>query len=205
VYLPPTGTSDYLLEKFESLIDNVMAKYLPIRKIRIKRGDKPWITSEMKKLLNKRDNRRIRFNLTRSPDDGEYYRQYKYYVRAKLNLAEDNYYKEKLSVNTQPKDLYKTCNKILGNKENSSIPITRMNVNNEPTDDHVLIFDAFASCFELEPNSGSNILTEFGDGELDVDTSGMVIKERDVSNALYKLYHTSNSVYYSTSVYHTSN
>ena len=146
-------TNDAVLEtgRFFAWAQYLVDKYFPVKKkvISAKRLSSPWITSSIKKCINKKHRWfkmfRAKVITYRS------YREYCKMVGNLLKIAERQYYSNKFrALNRDSRKNWQFINSLLGN-EKVSIPC-ELNINNALISDQKVIADAFGEFFCRVPN-----------------------------------------------------
>ena len=121
-----------VVESFDDLNDTVSAwntlfvdvanRHAPIKKLRIKRAIKPWITKELKELLADRD---YAFKVAKRSgnDQGKWdtFRKLKNLTNRKIKAAEVLYYNNLIESTQGPKEMWRTLNSALGNKKDENL------------------------------------------------------------------------------------
>ena len=121
-----------VVESFDDLNDAVSAWntlfidvancHAPIKKLRIKRPIKPWITKELKELMAERD---YAFKVARrsGKEQGKWdnFRKLKNLTNRKIKAAEALYYKNLIESTQGLKEMWRTLNSALGNKKDENL------------------------------------------------------------------------------------
>ena len=106
-----------------TLFVNVLNKHAPIQSKRIrKRGNIPWLNSEVKTKLFKRDSLKKKAIQTNNEHDWKLYRLSRNDANSALRSAKKDYYVNKFSNNHRnPKASWKTINDILGRSKKQDV------------------------------------------------------------------------------------
>ena len=121
-----------VVESFDDLNDAVSAwntlfidvanRHAPIKKLRIKRAIKPWITKELKELMAERD---YAFKVAKRSgnEQGKWnnFRKLKNLTNRKIKAAEALYHKNLIESTQGPKEMWRTLNSALGNKKDENL------------------------------------------------------------------------------------
>ena len=112
------GDLNDAISAWNTLFLDVANRHAPIKKLRMKRTIKPWITKELKEIMAGRD---YAFKVAkRSGDEQEKwnnYRRLKNLTNRKIRAAEATYYKNLIESAQGPKETWCTLNSVLGNKK----------------------------------------------------------------------------------------
>ena len=142
---------------------DILRKYIPMRPVNIKTKDKPWITSEVKRLIRHHDRLFNKYKQTRSQRHHDIYRIAKYEARISIDQAKEhhrNRLAEKLAdPHYTPKDYWKLNHQLLGNSQHTHIPalLHEGHAVTEPQENAEL-FNAFFASHSSTPTN--DILTD---------------------------------------------
>ena len=114
---------DGMWEICKTLFVDVLNKHAPIQSKRIrKRGNIPWLNSEVKAKLFKRESLKKKAIQTNNEHDWKLYRLYRNDANSALRSAKKDYYVNKFSNNHRnPKASWKTINDILGRSKKQDV------------------------------------------------------------------------------------
>ena len=104
-------------EIWKDLFLEVLDKHAPLQRKKIRSHKIPWITSQIKSLINTRDKLKIKATISKSETDWVNYKAARNQVNIKLRNAKQNYYSTKIAgQKCNPKEAWKTINNLLGKK-----------------------------------------------------------------------------------------
>ena len=99
---------------WKALFFSVINRHAPTKKKRLKNKASPWLTIELKKLMNERDNFKRTAIKSNSTEDWKRYREMKNSINNRIKRAKKDYYNKKFSAcSNNPKEMWKTINNIL--------------------------------------------------------------------------------------------
>ncbi|CAB3994585.1 Hypothetical predicted protein [Paramuricea clavata] len=107
--------TDSMWTLWKELFLEVLDKHVPIQHIRKKSSSIPWLTSEIKKLLFDRDKKKCRAMIIKLNANWDEYKASRNKVNIALRQAKADYYRNKIATqNNNPKEAWKTINRLLG-------------------------------------------------------------------------------------------
>jgi hypothetical protein len=103
------GSCDEQFQYFSSLVDGIVDKYLPLKRIKSDSSDKPWITPEIKRLISKRQ---VTWNRGNKP----MFRFYRNKINNLCRRARSKYYTNNVANTTQsnPRKWWSAVKNIAG-------------------------------------------------------------------------------------------
>ena len=114
-------TIDQAVEIWQSLLMDIIDKHMPMHSKRVRDRDSPWMSSDIYKLMKKRD--KLKKKACRLKDEklmGEY-RKLRNKVTAEIGKAKKKYYSDKLSeFNNSPNNTWKTLKSFIPKKKGDS-------------------------------------------------------------------------------------
>ena len=113
-------TVDEAVEVWQKLLLNVVNKHMPMRTKRVRDRDSPWMTSDIYKLMKKRD--KLKKKACKLKDEklmGEY-RKLRNKVTAEIGKAKKRYYSDKLAEFNNSKNTWKTLKSVIPSKKGDS-------------------------------------------------------------------------------------
>ena len=145
-------------EIWKDLFLEVLDKHAPLQRKKIRSHKIPWITSQIKSLINTRDKLKIKATISKSETDWVNYKAARNQVNIKLRNAKQNYYSTKIAgQKCNPKEAWKTINNLLGKKAKQTI-VNELDMNKNILQDPQEIVEGFNEYFSnIGPNLASNI------------------------------------------------
>ena len=145
-------------EIWKDLFLEVLDKHAPLQRKKIRSHKIPWITSQIKSLINTRDKLKIKATISKSETDWVNYKAARNQVNIKLRNAKQNYYSTKIAgQKCNPKEAWKTINNLLGKKAKRTI-VNELDMNKNILQDPQEIVEGFNEYFSnIGPNLASNI------------------------------------------------
>ena len=111
---------------WSDLFLNTCKDFIPFRKVKIRPRDKPWMTSEIRRLLRIRDRQFKRFKRTRRPEHEEVFKRARSDARKAMDQAKVAYREKLVEKLTDPtcsvKTFWKVSKELYGVKVKSGIP-----------------------------------------------------------------------------------
>ena len=151
---------NHMWEIWKELFLEVLNKHAPLQHKKTKPSKVPWITTEIKSLINERDKLKRKAIITKLETDWSKYKRTRNQVNIKLRNAKTNYYSSKIfNQKSNPKKAWRSINNLLGKRnKNSKINelILEGNTLNNPKD----IAEGFNNYFSnIGPDLASQIPT----------------------------------------------
>ena len=145
-------------EIWKDLFLEVLDKHAPLQRKKIRSHKIPWITSQIKSLINTRDKLKLKATISKSETDWVNYKAARNQVNIKLRNAKQNYYSTKIAgQKCNPKEAWKTINNLLGKKTKQTI-VNELDMNKNILQDPQEIVEGFNEYFSnIGPNLASNI------------------------------------------------
>ncbi|XP_032237174.1 uncharacterized protein LOC116618025 [Nematostella vectensis] len=108
---------------WKDLFLNVLDRHAPVQSKRKKAFNVPWLTREIKDLINNRDKLKRKAMVSKLRNDWDDFKASRNKVNIALRLAKSNYYRNKIAnQKNNPKEAWKTINSLLGRtKENTTV------------------------------------------------------------------------------------
>ena len=143
-------------EIWKNLFLEVLDKHAPLQHKKIRSNKVPWMTSDIKKLMNTRDNFKRKAILTNNENDWLIFKTTRNKVNIELRNAKKDYYFSKIADQKfNPKKAWKSINSLLG-RQNKPTVINQLGENNFTN--HEDIAEGFNEYFSnIGPNLASNI------------------------------------------------
>jgi len=114
---------------FKTLFIGVLDSIAPAKTIRVKQRSEPWFASEILNLIKLRDKALCDFNKTKTPSNFVLYKRLRNEVKAMVDKAKVDYYKDNLHKNkNNPKKLWQTI-KQLGSSKNTKSKSSNIGLN----------------------------------------------------------------------------
>jgi len=118
---------DSKVSLFNSYLLGLFDKHAPVRTVKLKKYSAPWITSELKRLINTRNKLWKMFKKSGSSVDFVY-RQFRNQVKQKLWNSKVNYYNGLFSTSADPKFLWSKIKSLgIGTVAKNPIPVVPAN------------------------------------------------------------------------------
>ena len=135
--------TDSMWTLWKELFLEVLDKHAPVQHIRKKSSSIPWLTSEIKKLLFDRDNKKRRAMITKLNADWDEYKASRNKVNIALRQAKADYYRNKIATqNNNPKEAWKTINSLLG-RSFSDTSVNELKINDANLTSPSVSFEQF--------------------------------------------------------------
>ena len=113
---------DSAVEAWNLLFSDVANKHAPIKKIRIKETQTPWLTTKLKDVMQDHDYHHRKAVKSNSEFHGNTYKKLKCLVNKQVERSKADYYLELINNNKgNSSGLWKTLNEITGRKLTSSV------------------------------------------------------------------------------------
>ena len=123
----PNGMWDIWKELFLEILD----KHAPLQKKKIKSKSTPWITSNIKNMINTRDKLMRKAVIIKLKTDWENYKRMKNDTSLQIRQAKKEEYSNKITCERQnPKSAWKTINNLLG-KQTKHSKVNELNINDK--------------------------------------------------------------------------
>ncbi len=153
--------TDCMWSLWKELFLEVLDKHAPIQHIRKKSSTISWLTSEIKKLLFDRDDRKRKAMITKLNGDWDEYKASRNKVNIALRQAKANYYRNKIATqNNNPKKAWKTINGLL-DRSFSDTSVNELKINDANLTLPDEIAEAFNSYFSnVGPILGHNSMAD---------------------------------------------
>ena len=145
-------------EIWKNLFLEVLDKHVPLQHKKIRSNKVPWMISDIKKLMNTRDNFKRKAILTNNENDWLIFRTTKNKVNIELRNAKKDYSCSKIADQKfNPKKAWKSINSLLG-RQNKPTVINELRVGENNFISHEDIAEGFNEYFSnIGPNLASNI------------------------------------------------
>ena len=122
-----------LFDEFEDKVDcfnrlflQVLELHAPLKTFKVRNTTTPFITAEIKSLMNQRDNQHRLARLSSTPSDWEAYRSLRRDVKTKIRQAEISYVRKEINSNKENKtSIWKTVRRCLNPSGTSCMPYSR--------------------------------------------------------------------------------
>ena len=125
-----TDNIDEAIDHFTSVYNSILEEHAPIKIIQNRSNYVPYISTEIKTLMKKRNSLKIIASKSGRPDDFNQYKIVRNQVLSKLKKAKFKYYRDKFNdPSASPKDIWKNAYEILGSPK-SSFP-SQIVINNQ--------------------------------------------------------------------------
>ncbi|CAB4026746.1 Hypothetical predicted protein [Paramuricea clavata] len=113
---------DSKLATFNSVLLSTLEAHAPVKRIKIRSRPCPYVTTEIKDLMNTRDRILRRFKTTRDDNDWHIYKEARQTVKTTLRNAERNYIRNEVQTHKdKPGCLWKIINKVIPSKERPTL------------------------------------------------------------------------------------
>ena len=152
----PNGMWDIWKELFLEILD----KHAPLQKKKIKSKSTPWITSNIKNMINTRDKLKRKAIIIKLKTDWENCKRMRNNTSLQIRQAKKEYYSNKITCERQdPKSTWKTINNLLG-KETKHSKVNELNINDKNLTSPSEIAEGFNEFFsEIGPKLAEEIGT----------------------------------------------
>jgi len=112
-----------MLLKWKELFLNILNKHAPIQNKRLRtRQSVPWLTGDIKGLIQNRDKLKQKAISTNQEEVWEAYKSARNKVNIALRKSKTNYYRERIELQKDsPKEAWKTINSLLGRSTNNTV------------------------------------------------------------------------------------
>lgn len=109
---------------FNSLLIELFDKHAPLKTVKLKEYDEPWMTKELKKERKKRDKLWKKFKISGSPEVFENYRQFRNKLKQKMRNAKVKYFNDLFNTSDSPKFIWSHIKSLgIGNQRKESVPV----------------------------------------------------------------------------------
>ena len=145
-------------EIWKKLFLEVLDQHAPLQHKKIRSNKVPWITSDIKKLMNTRDNFKRKAILTNNENDWLNFKTTRNKVNIEQRNAKKDYYSSKIAGQKfNPKKAWKSINNLLG-RQNKPTVINELRVGENHLANHKDIAEGLNEYFSnIGPNLASNI------------------------------------------------
>ena len=145
-------------EIWKNLFLEVLDKHAPLQHKKIRSNKVPWMTSDIKKLMNTRENFKRKAILTNNENDWLIFKTTRNKVNIELRNAKKDYYSSKIADQKfNPKKAWKSINSVLG-RQNKPTVINELLVGENNFTNHEDIAEGFNEYLSnIGPNLASNI------------------------------------------------
>ena len=145
-------------EIWKNLFLEVLHKHAPLQHKKIRSNKVPWMTSDIKKLMNTRDNFKRKAILTNNENDWLIFKTTRNKVNIELRNVKKDYYSSKIADQKfNPKKAWKSINSLLG-RQNKPTVINELRVRENNFTNNEDIAKGFNEYFSnIGPNLASNI------------------------------------------------
>ena len=108
------------IEDFTNVFNEILDKFAPLKVIQNRNNYIPYISKEIKELMQERNRLKEEATKTGSSQKYDEYKSMRNKVTAKLRTAKDEYFKEKFNEpDSTPKEIWKTTYQVLGNNRSN--------------------------------------------------------------------------------------
>ena len=112
---------NHMWEIWKELFLEVLNKHAPLQHKKPKPSKVPWITTEIKSLINERDKLKRKTIITKLETDWSKYKRTRNEVNIKLRIAKTNYYSSRIfNQKSNPKKAWRSINNLLGKRNKNS-------------------------------------------------------------------------------------
>ena len=145
-------------EIWKNLFLEVLDKHAPLQHKKIRSNKVPWMTGDIKKLMNTRDNFKRKAILTNNENEWLNFKTTRNKVNIELRNAKRDYYSSKIADQKfNPKKAWKSINSLLGRQSKPTV-INELRVGENNFTNHEDIAEGFNEYFSnIGPNLASNI------------------------------------------------
>ena len=112
---------DDVANSWEVIYKGIVEEFIIERKAKIRTNSLPWITTEIRKLLNKRYRLLKKWQKTKDHETRLKYNESRNLARKEMRKAETNYWKEEFQEATNSKDFWRTVKKVQKKRANNKI------------------------------------------------------------------------------------
>ena len=104
-------------------------RHAPLKSKRVRLSKSPWINSNLKKLMHKRDILKLKAIRSKNPNDWREFRKHRNFVNSQVRIAKQSYYNNTFQENKgNVRNTWRVINKLTSRKvKNSSIKETKLN------------------------------------------------------------------------------
>ena len=165
VLSPFSESPNLMVDKFHNIFDELLNLHAPIRRKKIRNQLAPWITPQIKRLMEERD--RAKKNSVKNPKLLKSYKSLQNKVTNTIRSSMRLHYQSLINENKDnPKNMWRTINKVLDKAPNSST-ITQIRDGSKTVSDSKQIANALNSHFvNVGPRLASRIEVKSGDDPL---------------------------------------
>ena len=118
-------------EKFISLLNAVIDRHAPMRKVRVKQKESPWMTSEILAMIRDRDKLKIKAKRSKLSSDWEHYKKARNSVTSRIRHVKRQFISNKIqTAGTSTKEIWQSLKYVVPGKKTNS-QITSVTVDNE--------------------------------------------------------------------------
>ena len=112
---------DDVANSWEVLYKGIIEEFITERKAKVRTNSLPWITTEIRKLPNKRYHLLKKWQKTKDHETRLKYKESRNLARKEMRKAETNYWKEEFQKATNSKDFWRTVKKVQKKWANNKI------------------------------------------------------------------------------------
>ena len=121
VYFYADNTND-MWEIWKQLFLEVLNKHAPLQTKRIRSKNTPWVTNEIKNLINTRDSLKRKAVITKLETDWQNYKMTRNKVNIELRKTKRDYFSNKIAgQKCNPREAWKTINSLMGRQNKPAI------------------------------------------------------------------------------------
>ena len=118
---------------WKQLFLQILDKHVPLQRKKVRAKRTPWITNNIKMMINTRDKLKRKAIITKLETDWKNYKRIRNETNKQLRQAKKDYYSNKITSERQnPKSVWKTINNLLG-KQSKHSKVNELNKNNKKT------------------------------------------------------------------------
>ena len=108
--------------KWKTLFLTVLERHAPHKMRRVKHKQMPWMSAELKKLINEKHKMKARANKSSNPNDWEQFKKLRNLINNRLKEAKATYYKSQIKSNAEnPRAVWKIINQLMNRNETSNV------------------------------------------------------------------------------------
>ena len=167
---------------WETLYKNILNSFVKTRKAKIRSNSLPWMTSAMRKLMNRRYKLLRIWQRTKNPETRKKYKELRNLVSKQMREAEGNYWKEQFQEATSAKDFWKIVKKVQRKNVTKKIGPIEDKEGNILTDDQMTanaFNEYFATIGEILSKEFSECVSENSNSVQEIPELSEIILDED--------------------------
>eukprot|EP00112_Aurelia_sp_Birch-Aquarium-sp1_P010550 Seg2249.2 transcript_id=Seg2249.2/GoldUCD/mRNA.D3Y31 product=Fibropellin-1 protein_id=Seg2249.2/GoldUCD/D3Y31 len=104
--------TDDVLNAWELLYNNVVDEYIKVRKAKVRKDSLPWITTDIRKIMNRRYRLLNKWQRDKDPQTHHQYKEARNLARKELRKAESKYWRQEFEKAGNSKEFWQTVKRV---------------------------------------------------------------------------------------------